>query len=914
MTNERLFFFEQTDFSLRFARCLISETSLHIEELKEVSIHDTEALTQLAPAGTQVVCALRPKPRQLYLSTPDDAKRHAGLTGLQQFARLPLFAKSEPAWFAGAEASDGAAPTATPWLLSMSSEAAQLQARATFETIKLKPARCLDAAIATVGAIASALTGPTLVLEIGELASHALLVTHEGLLSAGTVKLNLDQIAEAVQAELNLKFRGSAAKLFFNPDCDFSEAGQKIAVRLGAVLKADLTPLLAGRPAPVALYCAGLPAAQQWLALQLSAVLGYAPCLPAVQSWSLASGVTFATPALEASVSPSWFNFLHFINAQTLDSPGGVAWQAEWISLKAPVGARPATTPPMPGQTRSGRSASTPPIPLTAPAPTAPPGKAIAGVGTPVPATPAPAAKGTPAPTPSPAKPTSGANTPLAAAVAPAGKSTPAPATTPAKPASPPPASNKPGATPAPAAKSTSASLSYPPKPEAKKPAEPIHAKSPAPSPVSTPWASADEPAPKSKMPLFIGIGVLILALLGGGNFYLQSQKEETARIALEKQQTEQRLKAAEEKARLDEQKARSEAENRKKFEFETSQKLAQSEAARQQAETEARNQAATRLANARGTLVVTTQPAGASVTVADLPPQSSPATFTYLKIGRYPVTITLAHYESVNLELEVKENETTESGAVALVSVAGSIELATDPAGANYELHPASSMALSLNARRTGITPAKLDDLDPGDYSVTFSRPGWAPHTETVSVNRNATARTAWAFPSGAVKITSNPSGATVTREGVKLGVTPLTLSQPAGPARYELSLKGYDPVTLPGVVEKGSTVELSAQLPVTEHPFGPGELDTNPEPINPKPPDLPPNLTLVDGRIVVQMTVNRDGSTTDIKIVRVSNPEISKFYLAALAKWKFKPGTIAGKPVRSIVVVPFLITATGY
>ena len=57
MLNDHLFFFEQTDFSLRFARCVISETSLHIEELKEVSVADLTTAPELAPAGTQVVCA-----------------------------------------------------------------------------------------------------------------------------------------------------------------------------------------------------------------------------------------------------------------------------------------------------------------------------------------------------------------------------------------------------------------------------------------------------------------------------------------------------------------------------------------------------------------------------------------------------------------------------------------------------------------------------------------------------------------------------------------------------------------------------------------------------------------------------------------------------------------------------------------
>lgn len=411
-------------------------------------------------------------------------------------------------------------------------------------------------------------------------------------------------------------------------------------------------------------------------------------------------------------------------------------------------------------------------------------------------------------------------------------------------------------------------------------------------------------------MPLFIGVGVLILGLVGGF-FYMQSQKEEEARLA-EKQKTEQRLKDEAEKARLAEQKARQEAETRKKYELETSQKLAQAEAARQQAETEARNQTATRLANARGTMVVTTQPSGATVTVGDLPSKTSPATFTYIKIGKYPVTITLAHHEETKLELEVTENNTTESGVIPLASLVGTVSVTSEPSGSNYELRPANSFTVTSESKRTGQTPATLDDLDPGDYTVTFSRPGWAPHTETVTVARNSTARAAWTFPSGTVKITSSPTGATVTQDGVKLGVTPLTTRQAPGKAKYELKLAFYDSVTLSANIEEGKNLELTAQLPAADIIYGPGELEKNPEPINPKTPELPYSLTLVEAKVVVQMTIGRDGTPTDLKLVRASNAEIGKIYMAALAKWKFKPGIKDGKPVRSAVVIPFLIAAS--
>lgn len=882
MTHDPLFFFEQTDFSLRFARCAISETSLNIEELKEVLIGDAPALSQFAPEGTQVVCALRTKPRQLHLATLDDAKRFSGLAGLQQFALQPAFAKGEPAWFAGVQASDGAPPSSLPWLISLASANAHQQARAIFETIKLKPARCLDGTLATIGAITSTISGPTLMLEIGELSSQAILVGPEGVIAARSVSLNLDQIAEAVQGELNLKFRGSAAKLFFNPDCDFTETGPKIAARIGTALKADLAPLLAGHAAPTSLSCSGLPALQQWLETQLANALGMPAYVPDVKTWSNAVGVTFGNSTLTASISPAWFNFLHFINSQTLESPTAVAWQAELFSLKTPIAIQAATKAvTMPPMTASAQRPSTAPAAPSPAKPAAAPVKPAAAIAAAVPAKPAAAV------TPVPAK------TPVPASKAPA-----VPAKTPAT-------LGKPAATPVPAKPAAGTAAASPAKPAAAVSSVQYSAKA-ASSSNTTP---TEKKGGKSKMPLFIGIAVLLVAL-AGGFYFMQSQKEESARIALEAENKQQAERAtAEERARLAEQKARQEAENRKKFELETAQKLALSENARKQAEEEAKSQVASRLANARGTLVVTTEPAGATVTVGDLPPRTSPATFTYVKIGKYPVSVTLAHHEEVKLELEVTENNTTESGIIPLPTLVGSVSITSNPAGSSYELRPANTFTVTSEGRHSGQTPATVENIDPGDYTVTFSRPGWAPHTETISVVKDGTAKATWAFPTGTVKITSTPTGATISQNGAKLGITPLTLLQPPGAVRYEVKLAFHDPVTLPGTIVEGKTLELSTQLNLTDIVFGPTELDKNPEPINPKTPDLPSNLTLVEGRVVIQMTISREGVPTDLKLIRASNPEIGKIYMAAVAKWKFKPGMKDGKAVRSAVVVPFLI-----
>jgi TonB family protein len=424
------------------------------------------------------------------------------------------------------------------------------------------------------------------------------------------------------------------------------------------------------------------------------------------------------------------------------------------------------------------------------------------------------------------------------------------------------------------------------------------------------PDSREESPRRKNQRPALIGAAVAVVALLGGGFLYLQSQKAESNRLALEKKNTELRLQAEEKKSLESEERARRELESRKKFEFEAAAKITAAETARAQAELEARRQTAARLANARGTLVITTVPANATVTVGDLPPAPAPATFGHLPIGRHAVTVALAHYDPVQFEVEIKENATTSPDPVTLTRVVGAVALESEPASADYEIKPANAFSLALEGRRSGKTPAKIDDLDIGDYTVTFNRAGWPAHTENVTVTRNATSKVAWTFPTGSIRFISTPAGAVVTRDGVQLGITPLSLNLPPGAAHFEIAMNGFDPVVLSRTVEAGGTQELSAQFPEAQRIYQAEEVDRQPEPIKSVKPELPYYLTMTSGRVEIQVIVASDGGIRDARVVHSTEADLRKYCLDALTNWKFKPGLKGGKPVNTRLTIPFVIT----
>lgn len=893
MSSDPFCFLEQTDFSVRLARCANLSRPLQIQELIEVPTAEAAAMLAKIEPTASVVCALRPKPSQFHLATTDEAKRHGGPAGIRTLAAQPGSAGGPAGWVSAVQASDGKNPTNTPWLAITATVEAFAVAQAAFNTLKVKSRREVPAIFSTLGALANTNSKPVLILDIGEVSSHALLVGNGSVTGVQPVSLNLDQIAAAVQAELNLKFRGSAAKLFFNVDYDFSDTAAKIVERLVAGLKSDLAPLLGGGTAPSALFCSGLPVTQNWFAPELARALGLSLHRPDLKAWCESARITFATPEFAAGLSPAWIGLLHLVNASGSTTAAPAAWQPEWLALNSAPAAPVANVQP---------AAAPAPQPTPTPAPK-------------VAAAPIPAVKSSATPVPAPAAATAAKPVAVATAVV-------------AKPVAP---VAKAPAAPAPAQKAVASSVSYSAKPTStdkssaknlpKKAAEPTPTKSPSatPAPSAAPAAAMSNAAPvrspaqtprKNNLPLLIGgVAILLVLLLGG--FYLYSQKQEAARLLAEKHQTEERLRAEEAKARLAQQKALEEAESRKLLEATAAQKLAQAEAARLQAENEARAQVAARLANARGTLVITTEPAGATVKVGDLPPRTSPATFADIRIGKYPVAISLARYGDAKLEFEVKENATTQPPVIPLERVFGTLELTTSPADAEFELHPANALMISPDARRTGRTPATLSDLSPDDYAITFTREGWTPHTEKVTITRGNTARIEWVFPNGAVHLTSTPEGATVTQAGATLGTTPLVLSdQHPGAVSYQLAMDGFDPVTLNGQIVAGAKLELAAEFPLEDRFYDVSAVDQKPEASNTKQPELPYYLTLENGRVDIELVVNRDGSTRNVRVAQSSNPDFGKYCLAAIAKWKFKPGLQAGQPVNVRMSVPFVFT----
>jgi hypothetical protein len=263
----------------------------------------------------------------------------------------------------------------------------------------------------------------------------------------------------------------------------------------------------------------------------------------------------------------------------------------------------------------------------------------------------------------------------------------------------------------------------------------------PQPGAVPPPPELPPQPPSGNRMPLFIGAAILGLLILGALGYYfgVKLPADRAQEAALASQVDEQKKKEAE---------AQNETAAAEKAQHDADAKKAEAAAQAEQLQQQQKDQQAAaaaaeaaRIANARGGLTLNTDPAGAQVTFGSEAPQTSPATFKDIKLGTYPLHITLDGYEPVDQTVEIKENQVNDLGTITLERSKGTIQITSDPPGLPYTL---SQNGVITNS---GTTPATVADLLVGSYDISVKR-GYREVKSTVNVQRNGTTAYTPQFP----------------------------------------------------------------------------------------------------------------------------------------------------------------------
>jgi len=120
----------------------------------------------------------------------------------------------------------------------------------------------------------------------------------------------------------------------------------------------------------------------------------------------------------------------------------------------------------------------------------------------------------------------------------------------------------------------------------------------------------------------------------------------------------------------------------------------------------------------AAGGVIINTSPTGATITLGGLDVEKSPATFKGVKPGKYPMRIVLEGYETVETQIEVKENAFVDLGTIALQRGKAVAELTSSPSGAK----------VLQNGAVIGTTPLHRDDLGSGPVTFLVMQDGYLP------------------------------------------------------------------------------------------------------------------------------------------------------------------------------------------
>jgi TonB family protein len=417
--------------------------------------------------------------------------------------------------------------------------------------------------------------------------------------------------------------------------------------------------------------------------------------------------------------------------------------------------------------------------------------------------------------------------------------------------------------------------------------------------------------APRNRTMFFVGVAVAATVMFAV-IMYILKERRDRADALYQEQQEELAHHVAEDKLKAEEKAAADAAEVARvemQKEIEITRKQTEDETRRNVlAEVEAERQS-----KLPGTLVVATSPSGASVSIDGGAPITSPVRQDGVAPGTHKVQISLAGHATVYMNADIQGSKTDDLGTVVLESVIGTLQVSSIPDGLEFYVRPVSDP--SGKPVKSGRAPASFADIPFGDYLVTFTRPECRDHVEKATVTKNGVSSVTTTYQDGSLELSSDPSGAWVTKDGSQLGTTPLVLHDlTPKKALFELTLPGYDPTPVTVEIPEGDTAKVSAQLLRKDRVFNPDEVKTPPTAYVSPQPQLSESQRKLGAEVLLSLVVDSGGVVRDVEVVKATDDDIARRCQEAVERWKYHPATAPDdRAVDAKIEVPFSFPAAG-
>lgn len=186
-----------------------------------------------------------------------------------------------------------------------------------------------------------------------------------------------------------------------------------------------------------------------------------------------------------------------------------------------------------------------------------------------------------------------------------------------------------------------------------------------------------------------------------------------------------------------------------------------------------------------RTPVTLSSDPAGASVTINRRPVGTTPVATT-LEPGRHLVQLERHNFEPVYRTLAVGATTVIEN--IRLTPVTAGVLVVSEPPNAT----------VTQDGATIGVTPLLMPEVPIGRYRMDFSLSGYRPqqHELTVSGSNPQRLNVRLTRSSATLSVTSTPSGAAVSVNGIHRGATPIDVDRiQEGQGFLEVSADGYAP-----------------------------------------------------------------------------------------------------------------------
>lgn len=219
----------------------------------------------------------------------------------------------------------------------------------------------------------------------------------------------------------------------------------------------------------------------------------------------------------------------------------------------------------------------------------------------------------------------------------------------------------------------------------------------------------------------------------------------------------------------------------------------------------------------AKGTMVITSEPSGAEITILGKSAGTTPKTTNPVPAAMYIVKVSKDGYEPAWRAVNVSAGRQTDVD-FQLEPEKATVLIASEPSGAQ----------VLMDGREVGVTPLLLHDLPIGSYSATIQKDGYTTKRDwpwTVPNSRPFMVFVSLENNIGTLSMVTIPEGAEVEIDGKPYGITPLQEFLKLGPHRIRFSRPGYKPFEKIVTVVRDEEAEQKQELEVALEEL-PGKL----------------------------------------------------------------------------------------